>query len=221
VFVATTVTCQVLDDHGNVATGTFIVQVNEVSTFVGLPSNGATISGGSWLDAAAQSPFGISSVNFELSGGSLSSPQLISGSTPTLYGWIGGWNSAIVPNGTYTLQSVATDANATSTRSAPITITVNNPTTTAVVIPSDGATLSGTSALLVASAPGASSVNFELTGGTLSNQVVATGTDSIWGWYVQWNSASVANGTYTLQSVATEPGGTIVTSAPIGITVSN
>jgi rRNA maturation protein Nop10 len=31
----------------------------------------------------------------------------------------------------------------------------------------------------------------------------------------------VANGTYTLQSVATEPGGTTVTSAPITVTVSN
>jgi hypothetical protein len=40
-------------------------------------------------------------------------------------------------------------------------------------------------------------------------------------WYAQWNSASVGNGTYTLQSVGTEADGTSVTSAPIGITVSN
>ncbi len=192
------------------------------STSVLLPANGATVTGGTWLDAAASSGAGILSVSFEVSGGPNSiSDQVISSGYPTIYGYIGGWNSASVPNGTYTIQSVATDGNLNRTTSAPITVTVNNPTTTAVVIPSDGATLSGTSALLVASAPGASSVNFELTGGTLSNQVVATGTDSIWGWYAQWNSASVVNGTYTLQSVATEPGGSTVTSAPISVTISN
>jgi hypothetical protein len=199
-------------------------QVNVVpppTTSVLLPSNGATVVGGSWLDAAASSPVGIASVSYEVSGGSISD-QVISSGYPTLYGYIGGWDATDVPNGSYTLQSVATDVDGVSTTSAPITVTVNNPPpSTTVLIPSAGATLSGGSALLDASAPGASSVTFELTGGTLSNQMIASGILALWGWYAQWNSASVVNGTYTLQSVATEPGGSTVTSAPISVTISN
>jgi hypothetical protein len=189
-----------------------------------LPSNGATVSGGIWLDARASSPIGLRApVTFLVSGGpdSISFLQVSTG-FPTLYGYIGGWDTTDVPNGTYTLQSAATDNVGQSTDSAGITVTVNNPPpATSVLIPSAGATLSGGSALLDASAPGASSVTFELTGRKLSNQVIASGTLALWGWYAQWNSASVANGTYTLESVATEPGGSTVTSAPVTVTVTN
>jgi hypothetical protein len=187
-----------------------------------LPSNGATVIGDSWLDAGASSPVGLASVNFEVSGGTLSGSQVVSGSTPTLYGWIGAWNSTSIPNGTYTLQSVATDTDGVSTTSAPITITVNNPPpSTSMLIPSTGATQSGTAALLDAgSTADVTSVSYELSGGTLTNQVIATGAATIYGWLAEWNTTSVANGTYTLQSVGTYSGGT-VTSAPITITVSN
>jgi hypothetical protein len=100
----------------------------------------------------------------------------------------------------------------------------NLPLTTAVLVPSNGATLSGTSAVLDASATGTSdvtSVQFELTGGTLSNDIVGTATLALWGWYVYWDSTSVPNGTYTLQSVATEVGGTTAASSGITVQVSN
>jgi hypothetical protein len=45
-------------------------------------------------------------------------------------------------------------------------------------------------------------VSFEVSGGTLANQVIATATPTIYGWAAQWNTASVPNGTYTLHSVA-------------------
>jgi uncharacterized protein YjbI with pentapeptide repeats len=218
VFPPNAVTCQVVDGQGDVTTGTFLVTVGDPpppTTSVLLPSNGATVSGGIWLDARASSPIGLRApVTFLVSGGpdSISFLQVSIG-FPTLYGYIGGWDTTDVPNGTYTLQSAATDNVGQSTDSAGITVTVNNPPpATSVLIPSAGATLS---------APGASSVTFELTGGTLSNQVIASGTLALWGWYAEWNTTTVPNGTYTLQSVATEPGGSIVTSAPVTVTVSN
>ena len=67
----------------------------------------------------------MTTVSFELSGQGYSD-QVISGSTQTLYGWIGQWDTTTVPNGTYTLQSVATYASGQSGTSTPITITVSN-----------------------------------------------------------------------------------------------
>jgi hypothetical protein len=64
-------------------------------------------------------------------------------------------------------------------------------------------------------------VQYELSGASLSNQVVATGTPTIYGWLALWNTTGVPNGTYTLQSVATEVGGTTATSLGITVTVAN
>jgi hypothetical protein len=46
--------------------------------------------------------------------------------TATPYGWIATWNTTTVPNGNYTLQSVATDAGGTTAMSPGITVTVSN-----------------------------------------------------------------------------------------------
>jgi hypothetical protein len=188
-----------------------------------LPSNGATVSGSPWVDAVASSTVGIASVKIEVSGGSVSD-QVVSSPAPTLAGYLGIWDTPDVPNGTYTLQSVATDVAGQTVASAPITVTVDNlPLQTAVLLPSDGATVSG-AAYLDASANGTSDVTgvqFELSGGSLSHQVIATATATFVGWLVKWDTTTVPNGTYTLQSVATEVGGTTATSPGITVTVQN
>jgi hypothetical protein len=64
---------------------------------------------------------------------------------------------------------------------------------------------------------------FELTGGSYTNQVVATAKPTIYGWLAQepngtwgWDSTSVPNGTYTLTPVTTSP----YPGAGTGITVT-
>jgi hypothetical protein len=194
------------------------------TTSVVLPSNGATIVSGTRLDALAQSPLGIASVKYEVTGGSVSD-QVISTGHATIWGYVGGWDSSDVANGIYTLQSVATDTEGNSTTSPGITVTVDNPAlNTQVLVPAVGATLSGSAAILDASAEGTSpitGVQFEVTGGSLSDHVVGSGVLTLWGWILEWNTSSVANGSYTLQSVATETGGTTATSTGIAITVHN
>jgi YVTN family beta-propeller protein len=225
-----TVTCQVLDGYGDVATGTFQVNVTPTTQYFTrllVPSDGTVVAGFQYLDAEAADTPGITSVTFELSGGGLANPVVIANATPTLFGWLAKWNTTIVSNDTYTLQSFATDAADNTDTSTGITITVNNqPPMTAVLIPSGGATVSGASQLLDASASsaiGIASVTFEVSGGfsNISDQVVATATPTLFGWLAKWNTTGVANGTYTLQSVATDPVKETTTSAPITITVDN
>jgi hypothetical protein len=206
------------------APATLSVTAPPPTTSVLLPSNGATIISGSWLDASASSPAGIASVVFEVSGNGVNN-LVVSGSGATLYGYIGGWDSSDVANGTYRLQSVATDNLGQSTTSAPITVIVDNPPlNTEVLYPSPGATLSGQNSVLDATAAGTSpitSIEFELSGGSLSHAVVATGVLTLYGYIAEWDTTKVANGTYTLQSLATERGGTTALSPGITVLVQN
>ena len=188
---------------------TIVLPMTPPTTTVALPSNGATLAGSLYLDAAASDNLGVTQVNYVLSGGTYNN-TVISGSTPTYFGSIGSWDTTTVPNGTYTLQSVATDVEGFSTTSAPITVTVNNqPPTTAVLLPSNGATLSGAQYLdaSASSLAGIKSVSFEITGGTLNDQVISGSTPTYFGWIGAWNTTTVPNGTYTLESVATDVDG--------------
>ncbi len=191
------------------------------TTTVLTPTDNATVSGANVvLDASASA--GTTSVVYRLSGGTLAN-QVIATATPTYYGWIATWDSTSVPNGTYQLQSVASYSGGTSGTSPPITITVNNPPpSTFVGIPANNATVTGTGVVLDAGAsPGVTSVVYQLSGGTLTNQVIATATPTYYGWIAVWNSTSVPNGTYALRSVASYSGGVSGTSAAITVTVAN
>jgi hypothetical protein len=193
-------------------------QINP-STNVLLPSNGATLTGSQYLDASASDTGGVAKVEFHLTGGTLNN-ALIATATPTFYGWLAGWNTATVANGTYTLQSVAYDAPGASGTSTGVTITVNNPPTTTVIIPSNGATLSGTAATLDAIASNATSVEFVLFGGGYWDHVIGTATPTYYGWLYSWNTKTVANGSYVLFSEAFNSGGSAF-SPGVNITVTN
>ena len=95
------------------------------TTNVLLPSDGASLLGGQFLDAAATDNAVATNVEFRLTGGSFNN-SLIATATPTIYGWIAGWDTTTVPDGAYTLQSVAYDGAGNSASSPPITFTVAN-----------------------------------------------------------------------------------------------
>jgi uncharacterized protein YjbI with pentapeptide repeats len=202
---------------------TITVNNQPPTTAVLIPSGGASLSGPTaLLGASASSAVGIASVTFKVSGNGLSN-QVVATATPTLYGYLAQWNTTAVPNGTYTLQSVATDTVAERTTSAPVAVTVDNaPPSTAVVIPSNGASQSGTAALLDASASAhVTAVTFELNGNGLTNQVIATGIPTLYGWLADWNTTTVPNGSYDLNTVASYAGGVSGIGPPITITVGN
>ena len=51
--------------------------------------------------------------------------------------------------------------------------------------------------------------------------MIATGTPTIYGWLATWNTTTVPNGTYALQSVASYAGGVSGASTPITVSVTN
>ena len=192
------------------------------ATSVGLPATGSTLAGSQYLDASASDPAGVTNVTFQLTGGSFNNTPIGTG-TLTIYGWLAGWNTTTVPNGTYTLQSVATNAAGAIDYSPPITITVANGPTTSVLLPASGSTLAGTQFLdASASDPaGVTNVTFRLTGGSFNNTPIGTGALTVYGWLAAWNTTAVPNGTYTLQSVATDTTNLSTTSAGVSVTVRN
>ncbi len=127
-----------------------------------------------------------------------------------------------MPNGAYSLQSVATDADGNTDTSTPISITVNNPPpTTSVLVPSKGAMLLGSTAL-DASASNATSIAFVLFGGSYryNGQLLCTATLTYYGWLCSWNTTTVPDGSYVLVSVASGGGGSTF-NAGVSVTVDN
>jgi len=189
-----------------------------LTTAVLVPASGATVSGSTALDATASN---ATSVEFWLFGGSYGySGHLVGTATPTIYGWLDSWNTTTVANGSYVLLSEAFGSGG-STFSSGVSITVKNPPTTNVLVPSNGAKLSG-STYLDASASNATSVVFALFGGSygLSGHVVGTATPTLYGWLDNWNTTTVSNGSYVLLSYASGPGGSTASSG-VSVTVSN
>jgi hypothetical protein len=95
------------------------------SAIVARPTNGASVSGSTILDASASN---TTNVEFRLFGGiyGYSAPVLCT-ATLTSYGWVCSWNSATVPNGSYVLLAEASSL--VSTAFSPnVNITVKNPT---------------------------------------------------------------------------------------------
>jgi outer membrane protein assembly factor BamB len=184
------------------------------------PTGGATLSRSTYLDAAASN---ATSVEFRLFGGSFGfNAPVVCTATSTIYGWLCAWNTTTVPNGSYVLVSVASGTGGT-TASSGVSMTVNNPPpTTSVLIPSKGATVSGTGAVLDASASNATSVKFLLFGGSFgfNAPVICSATTTIYGWLCAWNTTTVPNGSYVLVSDATGAGGSTPSSG-VNITVKN
>jgi hypothetical protein len=151
---------------------------------------------------------------------SITAGALPAGLTMNSYGLISGVPTAW---GTFTFTVQATDQSSPAqTASAQVTLDVTEaPPSTSVGIPANDATVSGTQTIDASASTGVTSVQYELTGGGLNDDVIATATATVYGWLASWNTTTVPNGTYTLQSVAAYGGGVSGTSPAITITVDN
>ncbi len=185
-----------------------------------IPSNGTTLSGTAVLDASATGP--VVGVDFRLSGGAYSN-TLIGAATSTQYGWIYNWDTTGLCGGSYSLAARAFDGSGNSVYSPSISISIggSTPVSTNLLIPANGATLSGT-AVLDASATGVmKGIDFRATGHGYSNVFLGAASATPWGWLYIWNTMDEPNGTYTLTSRVVDCAGNSVYSAPTTVTVAN
>jgi lysophospholipase L1-like esterase len=193
------------------------------TTSVLVPSSGATLSGNAVLDATAADVGLVAEVQFALTGGSLDQ-TVVGTAVPTIYGDVLTLNTTTVANGSYTLQSVATDTAGTSGYSTGVQVRVDNPPpTTSVLVPSGGTILSGNAVLdaTAADVGGVAGVKFTLTGGSLDQTVVGTAVRTIYGYVLILNTTTVANGSYTLQSAASDTAGNTGYSPGVPVTINN
>jgi hypothetical protein len=103
-----------------------LYQSSQLTTAVGVPANGSTVRGVVPLVANAGADLTIvTKIRFVLSGNGYAMRE-IGQAYFTKVGALTFWNSATVPNGTYSLRSVATTASGSSGDSRAITITVDN-----------------------------------------------------------------------------------------------
>jgi hypothetical protein len=116
------------------------------------PANGATVSGSVTVSANATDNVGVASVQFQLDGVSLGSPQTGAGPVYSVT-----WNTTTAANGTHTLSAVASDA-AGNTATSSISVTVSNAVAPPVIsavsagsITSSGATIGWTTSTAASS----------------------------------------------------------------------
>ena len=106
-----------------------------------------------------------------------------------------------MPNGTYELWATCGQCGAP----APTSMNVDNPAAT-VVLPANGATVTGYQWLDCVPPAGYDGVQFWIEGPSLSGtQFLGDATPTYVGWLYDWNTASVADGNYGIYCTAGSP----------------
>jgi hypothetical protein len=102
-----------------------------ITTKMDVPANGVVVKGFIWLGASASVDIGpipleVSRLDFLIIGPD--AKRITVGPAGfTEYGWLAVWNTNPVPNGSYAIQSVVYNSAGKPTRSASVSVTVNNP----------------------------------------------------------------------------------------------
>ncbi len=203
------------DAAGNTTTSAVIsVTVDNVAPSVSItaPTGNSNISGTVTVTATATDNNSVAGIQFLLDGNNL-------GTEDTSAPYSVSWNTTTVTGGTHVLAAIARDAVGNTTRSADVTVTVDNvaPTVT-MTAPAANATVSGSNVTVSAAASddvGIAGVQFQLDGVNLLAEDTANP------YSISWNTTTATDGTHTLRAVARDAAGNTTTSAGVTVTVSN
>ena len=182
------------------------------------PANGAAVSGTTvTVSATATDNVGVVGLQFKVDGVSLGAEDTTSPYTLT-------WNTTTTSNGSHTVTAVARDAAGNTATATAVTVTVSNtapdttPPTASMTAPANGATVSGSSVAVSATASdnvGVVGVQFKLDGANLGAEDTASPYSR------SWNTTTTANGSHTLTAVARDAAGNTAASTAVTVTVSN
>jgi regulation of enolase protein 1 (concanavalin A-like superfamily) len=143
-----------------------------------------------------------------------SGTQLVGSATasPFTYTW------SNVAAGTYSLTAVATDNEAATTTSQPVSVTVggNTPPTVSISAPATGASYTAPANISISAIAGDTDGSVTRVDFYAGAQLV--GSDTTSPFTVTWSS--VAAGTYSLTAVVTDNAGATATSSPVSVTVT-
>jgi len=197
--------------------GVFIAKLepSEVRVFITSPADGATVSGSVWSDMWAENYVGDANTYTLSIGGTV-----LATSTANNHATMA-WDSRSVPDGPQTLTATVRDSGGhvgTATRN----VTIRNGTpatlTAAFTSPVDGVTVTG-NVTIAMSESGANGTPITFTLSVDSTQIfTAAGTATSASY--SWNSASVANGSHTLDLTVRDGAGRTATAAR-SVTVTN
>jgi len=181
------------------------------SATVSSPAPSATVSGTSTVSIAASDNVAVSKVEFYVNGA-------LQG-TDTASPYTFSWNTTALANGSYTLSAKAYDAAGNVGQAANVQVTVFNDTTapTATVSsPAASSTVSGSSTVSIAASDnvGVTKVEFYVNG-------VLQGTDTASPYTFSWNTAALANGSYTLSAKAYDAAGNVGQAPSVQVSVLN
>ena len=188
-----------------------IAELTPPTVSITSPANNAVASGTVSVTANATDNVGVTRVEFYVNG----VLQATDSSTPYLFSW----NTAALAAGSYTLSAKAYDAAGNVGTSTNVAATVVNDTiapTVSLSAPVNGATVSGTVAILASASDnvGVTKVEFYQDGSLLSAGNVAP-------YSYSWNSASASNGSHTLSAKAYDAAGNVGQSSSVTVTVNN
>jgi thermitase len=177
------------------------------------PGAGATVSGTAAIDVSATDNVGVVRVDLYVDG------ALFAADTASPFSFA--WDTTTASNGSHTLQATAADAAGNSASSAAIAVTVSNilpdtaPPSVAFSAPAAGATVSGTITVTANATDnvGVTKVDFYVDG-------VLSATDSSTPYSVAWDTTKSANGSHTLEALASDAAGNTATTT-ISVTVAN
>jgi YVTN family beta-propeller protein/VCBS repeat-containing protein len=212
-----TLKAEASDAAGNTNTSTRTVTVanpdiTAPTVSLTAPAGDVTVSGPITLSATATDNVGVAGVQFKLDEVNLGAED----TTPDANGYSVVWDTATVSNGSYRLTAVARDAAGNITTTSTRTVIVANPDTVAPTVnltaPADLAGVTGTVTLSATATDnvGVAGVQFLVNGTPLGAEDTTPDPDG--GYSVVWDTATVADGTYTLTAQARDTAGNTGTS---------
>lgn len=182
---------------------------------ISAPSASAKLRGSVAVTASASDNTGVVGVQFKLDGINLGSEDTSSPYSIT-------WDTTTATNGTHSLTAVARDAAGNTKTSTSVSVTVDNAApTVSITTPANGATVSGSSVSITASAAdtggsGLAGVQFKLDGSGLLGAE-----DTVAPYSFTWDTTTLGDGSHTLTATARDAAGNTRTSSIITVTVDN